>query len=54
MRIEDETGKIPFGSFKEKDLVGDVLNRRITIRVFQDDRNFNGGRSCSKKRFYYK
>jgi hypothetical protein len=43
--------------FKEKDLVGDVLNRRITIRVFQDDRNFNASLDITRlnvKRWDYK
>ena len=43
--------------FVEKDLIGDVLNRRITIRAFQDDRNFNASLDITRlnvKRWDYK
>ena len=43
--------------FVEKDLIGDVLNRKITIRAFQDDRNFNASLDITRlnvKRWDYK
>ena len=43
--------------FAEADLIGEVLNRRITIRVFQDDRNFNASLDITRynvKRWDYK
>ena len=43
--------------FVEKDLIGDVLNRTITIRAFKDDRNFNASLDITRlnvKRWDYK
>ena len=43
--------------FVEKDLIGNVLNRKITIRAFQDDRNFNASLDITRlnvKRWDYK
>ena len=43
--------------FVETDLIGDVLNRKITIRAFKDDRNFNASLDITRlnvKRWDYK
>ena len=43
--------------FVEKDLLGEVINRRITIREFKDDRDFNASLNITRlnvKRWDYK